>query len=125
MEIKDQLAQRLNLLQSWKGKHFVTDLPPHTLQARIKTGQARVTTVQARNSDASDMWCGAVSENCPDPIARWFLHPQLEEHINLKETRALLEAIQVCNLRNVHLQLYTDSTTVFWYIKKWGGEVYA
>ena len=50
--------------------------------------------------------------------------PQLEEHINLKETRALLEAIQVCNLKNVHLQLYTDSTTVFWYIKKWGGEVY-
>ena len=65
-----------------------------------------------------------MSQNFPDAIAGWFLHPHLQEHINLKETRALLEAIQVYNLRDVHLQVYTDSTTVFWYIKKWGAEVY-
>ena len=100
-----QLNQTIDLLQSWKGKPFVPDLPTHTLY-----------------SDASDLGWGAVSEAFPDPIAGWFLHPQLQDHINLKEARALLEAIQVYNLRDVHLQVYTDSTTVFWYLKKWGGE---
>ena len=99
-----QLNQTIDLLQSWKGKPFVPDLPTHTLY-----------------SDASDLGWGAVSEAFPDPIAGWFLHPQLQDHINLKEARALLEAIQVYNLRDVHLQVYTDSTTVFWYLKKWGG----
>ena len=103
-DIVDQLHQTMDLLQSWKGKPFVPDLPPHTLF-----------------SDASDLGWGAVSQGSPDPIAGWFPPPLLQEHISLKETRAILEAIKVYNLRNVHLQVYTDSTTVYWYIRKWGG----
>ena len=72
-------------------------------------------------SDASDQGWGALTSSSPDPIAGWFIHPQVEEHINLKETRALLEAIQLYNLRDLNLQVYTDSTTLYWYIKKWGG----
>ena len=94
--LRQQLQQTLALLQSWKGKPFVPGLEPHTLY-----------------SDASDRGWGTVSQAFPDPIAGWFPHPQLQEHINLKEARALLEAIQIYNLKDVHLQVYRQHNSFF------------
>ena len=43
------------------------------------------------------------------------------QHINIKEAEALLHAIRVYDLTNLHLNFYTDNTTLWWYLHKWGG----
>ena len=53
-----------------------------------------------------------------DPLSGWFRDPEVLQHINYKETKALIETILVYHLQ---LSYYTESTTLWWYITKWGG----
>ena len=84
----------------------------------LNPGGAQACTLQETTtlySDASDTACRDFH-----PITGWFLGPQAEEHINHKEGLAVLQAIRTYNLRNVTIRIFTDSTTIMWYLRKWG-----
>lgn len=103
-QLGHHLKEALNALQQWKGRPLHQVLPQ-----------------EAIFSDASSLGWGAVRVSGEDPIWGWFLPPVIQDHINLKETRALLESILVYNLKNAEVHVWTDSTTLFWYLLKWGG----
>ena len=41
-------------------------------------------------------------------------------HINLKEAEAAYQGLLTQQLDNCQVHLFTDNTTLFWCIKKWG-----
>ena len=55
-------------------------------------------------------------------INGWFQHPT-STHINAKEFQATIKAIEAFILTDQHLDVYTDNTTVYHYIRKWGGRL--
>ena len=55
-------------------------------------------------------------------INGWFQHPSAS-HINAKEFHATIKAIEAFVLTDQHLDVYTDNTTVYHYIRKWGGKL--
>jgi hypothetical protein len=55
-------------------------------------------------------------------INGWFQHPSAS-HINAKEFLATIKAIEAFVLTDQHLDVYTDNTTVYHYIRKWGGKL--
>lgn len=103
--LRDQIENTIHELKVWKGRNFVQKLP-----------QTRVF------SDASDQGWGATADLHPhNPAFGWFNGPRAQHHINIKEGQAALQALLVYNLRDTHVHLYTDNTTLWWYLHKWGG----
>jgi hypothetical protein len=102
-----QIQEAMAELVSWKGKHLFSQLPHQVIY-----------------TDASDWGWGATLDMYQDDTTHgWFQGPKLREHINYKEAEAVVESILYYNLSQVHLQLWIDNTTVWWYIHKWGGRV--
>jgi hypothetical protein len=64
-----------------------------------------------------------VAEPEGPPVFGHFPHAERDTlHINAKETIAAEKAILTLDIRNTVLHLYTDSTTLLWYILHWGGK---
>jgi hypothetical protein len=104
-DLLDQLESSIQVLKQWRGRHFLHDLPQEILF-----------------SDASDNGWGAVRDwQGGEPTYGWFPSHQAVEHINYKEGLATLEALRAYPLRDMEVHLYTDNTTLMWYLKKWGG----
>ena len=55
-------------------------------------------------------------------INGWFQQPSAA-HISAKEFHATTKAIEAFVLTDQHLDVYTDNTTVYHYIQKWGGKL--
>ena len=90
-----QLEEAVRCIQDWRGRSFV--LPQK--ENRLYT-------------DAAEEGWGATTTDGLDPVSGWFHESQVQEHINMKEARALLEAILVYDYRDAHIQSYTDGTTL-------------
>lgn len=104
--VLSQIEVAIGELKLWKGRKFSLPLP----QAKLYT-------------DASDQGWGATVDFHPQahPAYGWFIGPQAQLHINVKEGEAAHQALLVYGLRDTHIHLYTDNTTLWWYIHKWGG----
>ena len=55
-------------------------------------------------------------------INGWFQHPPAP-HINAKEAHATIKAIEASVLTGQHLDVQTDNTTVYHFIRKWSGKL--
>ena len=64
---------------------------------------------------------GSSAEPAGPPVFGHFPHAERDTlHINAKERIAAEKAILTLDIRNTVLHLYTDSTTLLWYILHWG-----
>lgn len=103
--VTQQLEQALDELLIWKGANFQR----HFESTRIYT-------------DASDAgWGATLSWEDDQPLFGQFRDGDAEFHINMKEALAAVHALEMYQPKNCTVHLITDSTTLFWYIKHWGG----
>lgn len=103
--VQDQMQSTMQELQEWKGRPF-----------------RHMGSQQVIYSDASDLAWGATLDLLgTQPLTGYFQDHKVQEHINYKEGLAVLEAIRTYNLWGVTLKVFTDNTTIMWYLKKWGG----
>ena len=102
--VLDQIHSSIQDLLSWKGHHF---------QRPLRT--------EAIYTDASLEGWGATGSSGEDCIWGTFPDQFQDFHINLKECVAATKAIQTYDIRNTTLHINTDSTTLYWYIRHWGG----
>jgi hypothetical protein len=101
-----QICSSLQDILTWKGRSL------HRPQG-----------IRTIYTDASDQGWGVVAEPEGPPVFGHFpLADRDTLHINAKETIAAEKAILTLDIRNTVLHLYTDSTTLLWYILHWGGK---
>jgi hypothetical protein len=102
--VRSQLLSSMQDIFEWKGKSL------HR--------QPGIRTVY---TDASDLGWGVVAEpECPQAFGHFT--EASAHHINVKEAMAAEKAILTLDIRSTRLHLYTDSTTLLWYILHWGGK---
>ena len=100
-----QVEECIQLVKSWRGRAL--DLP---------------TVSQTLFTDASDSAWGAVQGDLQDPITGWFTDSQMALHINLKEAEAALQGVLAHAWSNCQLHLFTDNTTLYWGLRRWGSK---
>ena len=100
----EQLMHTETHLRSWRGHEYI--LSDHVM--KIYT-------------DASEEGWGAVVPMHPNTLAWGWFRKEKGEHINVKEFLAGVNALKAYALTSGQLHFYTDSMTLYWYLKKWGG----
>lgn len=101
----DQVEECIQLLKSWKGRCLL-----------VPTQQHHIFT------DASQEAWGATLHLKGGGVYGEFQDPMMEAHINIKEAEGALQGILAHNFQDTHLLLFTDSTNVFYSLKRWGSK---
>ena len=102
--LRDQLQQACNETAQWKGGPFGSQPLPE-LQCF---------------SDGSDGSSGASSLGQRD-VYGYFTNNDLSLHINQKEFEGAIYALRSYMMKNTTVHFWTDSTTLYHYLLKWGG----
>ena len=99
-----QLEQACTQLATWKGRSF----------------QTPVRREMQCYSDASD-WAWVATSPGSGEAFGFFTNSDLDLHINAKEFQAAIFARRSYMMGDPVIKFYTDWTTLFHYIRKWGG----